>query len=85
MPVQHPSSDPVKPLTMMTSPSPLLRSQIMSNGTHFEDKFPSQQHTQLREIEKLDFCQLRDWNKERIYNESPAKCTYTLFDSLELQ
>lgn len=58
----------------MTSPS--LFHEVESYDRQwdpFEDDFPSQQQTQLQEVGKLEFCQLRDWEEGRTYNECPAK------------
>ncbi|PQE03476.1 urea carboxylase protein [Rutstroemia sp. NJR-2017a BBW] len=58
----------------MTSPSSFHEVESYDRQWDpFEDDFPSQQHAQLQEVEKLGFCQLRDWDEGRTYNESPAK------------
>jgi hypothetical protein len=58
----------------MTSPSSFHKVESYDRQWDpFEDDFPSQQHTQLQEAEKLGFCQLRDWEEERTYNESLVK------------
>lgn len=57
----------------MTSPSPFYEAESYDRQWDpFEDDFLSQQ-TQLQEVGKLGFCQLRDWEEERTYNEYPAK------------
>ena len=59
---------------MTTSPSPFHETESYDRQWDpFEDDFPSQQQTQLQEVGKLGFCQLRDWEEGRTYNELPAK------------
>lgn len=66
----------------MTSPSPFHEIESYGDGQwDFEDDFPSQQqiqlqddgHTQVQEVEKLGFCQLREWDEGRTYDERPPK------------
>ncbi|PVH68884.1 hypothetical protein DL98DRAFT_599137 [Cadophora sp. DSE1049] len=58
----------------MTSPSSFHDVELYDGQWDpFEDDFPSQQQTQLQEAGKLRFCQLRDWEEGRTYNELPAK------------
>jgi len=58
----------------MTSPSSFHEFESYNRQWDpFEDDFPSQQYAQLQEVEKLGFCQLREWEEGRTYNESPAK------------
>jgi hypothetical protein len=59
----------------MTSPSPFHEVESYEDGQSdpFENDFPSQQQTQLQEVEKLGFCQLRDWDEGRTYDERPPK------------
>jgi hypothetical protein len=46
----------------MTTPSPFHEVESYEDGQWdpFKDDFPSQQQTQLQEVGKLGFCQLRD-------------------------
>ena len=50
----------------------------------FEDDFPSQlqedNQTQLQEVEKAGFRQLRDWEAGRAYDERPAKYIHYSID-----
>lgn len=59
----------------MASPSPFREVESYEGqwDDPFEDDFLSEQHTQPQEVEKLAFCQLRDWDEGRTYNELPAK------------
>ena len=44
-------------------------------GEKAAEKDPSQQQTQLQP-EKLGFCQLTDWDKEKAYDEDPPSCIH---------
>jgi hypothetical protein len=58
----------------MTSPSSFPEVESYDRQWDpFEDDFPSEQQTQSQELGKLGFCQLRDWEEGRTYDETPAK------------